>query len=218
MNRTKIDWADYSWNPIKGLCPEGCSYCYARRIYSRFGMDPRLRLSKSELFSDLPPFPRKRIFVCSTMELFHPKVMPGWRATIFSRIKQNPQHTFIILTKRPELIDEVIPDNVWLGVSVTRDCEVQRIVDLHYKTWARVHFVSFEPLLEKVFQNFPNGLLAGLRWVVIGRLTGHGHHRDPALEWILPIVRIARGFEIPIFLKNNLKDIWSGPLIQEYPE
>jgi protein gp37 len=43
MNRTKIDWADYSWNPITGcLGPDGrepCSYCYAKRIAARFGAD-----------------------------------------------------------------------------------------------------------------------------------------------------------------------------------
>ena len=36
MNKTKIDWCDYSWNPITG-CLHGCEYCYARRIANRFG-------------------------------------------------------------------------------------------------------------------------------------------------------------------------------------
>jgi len=49
MNRTRIDWADRSWNPIKGLCPEACPYCYARRLYQRFGLDPKLRLDYKEL-------------------------------------------------------------------------------------------------------------------------------------------------------------------------
>jgi len=35
MNKTKIDWCDYSWNPITG-CLHGCEYCYARRIARRF--------------------------------------------------------------------------------------------------------------------------------------------------------------------------------------
>jgi protein gp37 len=43
MNRTKIDWADYSWNPVTGcLGPNGggpCTYCYAKRIAARFGAD-----------------------------------------------------------------------------------------------------------------------------------------------------------------------------------
>ena len=36
MNKTKIDWCDYSWNPVTG-CLHGCEYCYARRIANRFG-------------------------------------------------------------------------------------------------------------------------------------------------------------------------------------
>lgn len=43
MQKTKIDWADMTWNPVTG-CFHGCEYCYARRIAERFGLDfaPRL--------------------------------------------------------------------------------------------------------------------------------------------------------------------------------
>lgn len=36
MNKTKIDWADMSWNPVTG-CLHKCEYCYARKIATRFG-------------------------------------------------------------------------------------------------------------------------------------------------------------------------------------
>lgn len=36
MEKTKIDWADSTWNPVTG-CLNGCEYCYARRIAERFG-------------------------------------------------------------------------------------------------------------------------------------------------------------------------------------
>lgn len=35
-DRTKIDWADASWNPVTG-CLHGCAYCYADRMARRFG-------------------------------------------------------------------------------------------------------------------------------------------------------------------------------------
>lgn len=35
MNKTKIEWTDYTWNPITG-CLHGCDYCYARKIAERF--------------------------------------------------------------------------------------------------------------------------------------------------------------------------------------
>ena len=34
-DKTKIDWADATWNPVTG-CLNGCAYCYARRIAERF--------------------------------------------------------------------------------------------------------------------------------------------------------------------------------------
>lgn len=34
-NKTKIDWADSTWNPVTG-CLHGCEYCYARKIAERF--------------------------------------------------------------------------------------------------------------------------------------------------------------------------------------
>lgn len=35
MDKTKIEWADATWNPVTG-CLHGCEYCYARRIAERF--------------------------------------------------------------------------------------------------------------------------------------------------------------------------------------
>lgn len=35
MKKTRIDWADATWNPITG-CLHGCPYCYARGIARRF--------------------------------------------------------------------------------------------------------------------------------------------------------------------------------------
>ena len=34
--KTKIDWADATWNPVTG-CLHGCDYCYARKMAYRFG-------------------------------------------------------------------------------------------------------------------------------------------------------------------------------------
>ena len=49
MNKTKIDWADYTWNPITG-CRHNCSYCYARKQSQRFAGDVRLNKGHTELY------------------------------------------------------------------------------------------------------------------------------------------------------------------------
>jgi protein gp37 len=218
MNRTKIEWADYTWNPIKGLCPEACWYCYARRMYQRFGMDETMRLDLGTIWEPTLQKKPSRIFLCSTFELFHPLVGSEWRDWIFTTIKAAPQHTFIVLTKRPERIDRPMPDNVWLGVSVTGDSNIDYLRTRWLeKADAKVKFVSFEPLLGDpciwdLFETrFP-------QWMIVGRLTGHGRKNDPALRTLTEIVNFGKTHEIPVFLKNNLKDIWPAPLIQEFPE
>lgn len=47
MKKTKIDWADSTWNPVTG-CLHDCEYCYARKIANRFG------LNQMPLFTDYP--------------------------------------------------------------------------------------------------------------------------------------------------------------------
>lgn len=47
MKKTKIDWADSTWNPVTG-CLHGCDYCYARRIAKRFGK------GMMPIFTDFP--------------------------------------------------------------------------------------------------------------------------------------------------------------------
>ena len=207
-----IEWCDFSWNPIKGLCPEACWFCYARAMYRRFKMNPTLLLDPTEL---LVRWPRPcRIFICSTMELFHPDVPKEWRDCIFNVIRFAREHTFIILTKRPERIDRPMPDNVHLGVSVTCRADLWRIDALSHCQTA-VPFVSFEPLLEPVVP--PNGIFSGLKWAVVGKLTGHGKKHDPARDDIALMLSGAKLFGVPVFMKQNIASIWGGKLVQEYP-
>lgn len=35
MNKSKIEWCDFTWNPVTG-CRHGCSYCYAAKQANRF--------------------------------------------------------------------------------------------------------------------------------------------------------------------------------------
>lgn len=225
MNYTDIEWtrgADgrkgLTWNPIKGSCPVGCWYCYAKGIYRRFKIDPTPRLDKSEMVSPLYWADEgKRIFVCSTFELFHP-VADQWRDDIFDVIERRSDMTFIILTKMPERIDRPMPDNVWLGVSVPLAADLGRI-DALRKHAARVRFVSFEPLLDTLREAyFERSFLSGINWVIIGRLTGHGHKHDPSPDLVDMIGTAAAVNNVQVFLKNNLADIAPGfKIIQEFP-
>jgi protein gp37 len=188
-------------------------------MQKRFRTDQEIRMSLDEIFVTFPKKP-SRIFVCSTFEIFHPLADP-YRNNIFKQITLTPEHTFIILTKMPENIDRPMPDNVWLGVSVTgKNGDDHRIRMLCDGPEDRVRFVSFEPLLGDVAMKrwsvFPDYTDA-LSWVIVGRLTGHGHRFDPTQANIKRIYQECRKAGIPIFLKNNLREIWGRPLVQEFP-
>jgi protein gp37 len=210
LNKSRIEWCDYTWNPIKGLCPVGCWYCYARKIYKRFGWDSNPSLPYGEWKEPRRLGNSHRIFVCSTFELFHP-IADKWRDDIFWVIEKSTKHTFIILTKMPERIDRPMPPNVWLGVSVTNQEDADIRTPLLKQAEARTKFISAEPLLAPMSLDH-----CGLGLVIVGRLTGHGHQRDPKREWIEDIVD-SMGMS-NIFLKDNLRKIWGKSLIQEFPK
>jgi len=121
---TKIEWADKTWNPITGCTKisEACEHCYAERMSKRLA--GRCGYPKGNPFTvtyhqdkiDDPLRWRKpsRIFVCSMGDLFHDAVEEWMLDEIFgvilgSRIFNNTaNHTFMILTKRPERMKEYL--------------------------------------------------------------------------------------------------------------
>ena len=237
MNKTKIEWTDYTWNPIKGICPVGCWYCYARKIYKRFKLLEKyghgqvhrngLYFETREAYNQFPRKPSK-IFVCSTLELFHPDIPDGWRDFIFAKIERHPQHTFQILTKLPQNIDRPMPDNVYLGTSITSPDDFEsRSYHLGKKeVKARVKFWSIEPLLGDILEPMLDrdgswryiAEEEKIRWIIIGRLTGCGHKYDPKWDWINRIVSYARHYHIPVFLKDNLIPIMGREWIMKFRE
>jgi len=110
-----------------------------------------------------------------------------------------------------------MPDNVWLGVTIESSNELPRIGGLN-RAKAKIKFISFEPLMSHIDPRW--GLLRSVNWIVIGRLTGYGHKYDPTKNQLKTMFSRIRAtiWHPPIFLKNNLKDIWGDKLIQEFPE
>lgn len=203
MNRTKIEWCDYTWNPIKGLCPVSCWYCYARKIYKRFKLNPEVRLDKKELNCKMPQKASK-IFVGSTIDLFYKSINTQWVDKIIEKTKQYPQHTFMFLTKYPEHYSNFyFPDNCWLGQTITSDNDYTYLPS---RTTNNV-FISIEPLLSEIKHQFHF-----YSWIIVGGLTPKPVHKR---EWVENIIKEARLKNVPIFLKNNLH--WHEK-IQEYPE
>ena len=223
MNRTAIEWTDFTWNPITG-CSRGCVYCYARRL-AEGRLRGRYGYNQDEPFAVtwhpnrlIEPIKRRKgakIFTCSMGEMFDPQVNPFWANMIFKVMRAVPRHTFQVLTKQPQnVLDRhfIIPHNCWLGISqdgrYTDDLAFHYLLNIEAKT----KFVSFEPLLGEISDLETN--LCGIDWVIIGARTGSGAV-PPQKVWVENIIGAARDYDIPIFLKDNLH--WPEQ-IREWPK
>ena len=213
MAETKIDWADYSLNPVKGLCPMGCTYCYARRLYKRFKWDETIKWN-GETWLDFYTYIQKqkepcKIFVGSTMELFGEWIKPEWLKSIFMAVNEFPQHTFIFLTKRPENLIKwsPFPPNVWVGVSATCMYPAFLATEKLRLVKAKVKFLSCEPLQSSISLTSQELIGAGINWILIGQQTPVRPSTQPRIEWIKEIVEAADMAKVPVFLKDNLNPL-----------
>ncbi|MEW6210617.1 MAG: phage Gp37/Gp68 family protein [Acidobacteriota bacterium] len=123
-DKSKIEWTDASWNPIRGCSrvSEGCRNCYAERVAARFSGEgqpyeglaemtpsgPRwtgeVRLIEEHLEDPLRWKKPRRIFVNSMSDLFHEKLSITHQTDVFEVMAKCPQHTFQVLTKRADLM------------------------------------------------------------------------------------------------------------------
>lgn len=129
-DKTGIEWADSTWNPMTGCSriSEGCRNCYAEGLAARFS-DPgqpyegiaertargprwtgKVTRAANRIHDPLRWRRPRRIFVNSMSDLFHPSVPDAWIAEVFGVMALAPQHVFIILTKRPARMREWMMD------------------------------------------------------------------------------------------------------------
>lgn len=239
MEKTKIQWAEGTWSPWHGCRKKssGCRYCYMYRNKERYGQDPTTVVKSKSMFNaPLKWKEPKLIFTCSWSDFFIEEA-DGWRSEAWEIIKNTPQHTYQILTKRPERIREHLPDdwgdgydNVWLGVSV-EDNKVKHRINTLAEIPAKVRFISAEPLIGEL-NLIPEATILNdkIDWIVIGGESGNeiGKHRyRPAkLEWFEHIIHVCLQTEVSVFVKQmgtylskvmGLKDRHGGN-IEEFPE
>ena len=184
MNKTGIEYIDYTWNATHGCSPVsiGCQNCWAKTTANRmahmgqrgYSIDDPFKVVCCDWKLDEPEKVRKpsRVGVSFMGDLFHKDVPFEFIWRIWTRMGACSQHDFLMLTKRPDRMREfvekycpivtpahwIIPiKNIWLGVSVEGPDQLWRIDEL-LKIKAAVRFVSFEPLLGSVeLMTIPDG-------------------------------------------------------------
>jgi len=178
----------------------------------------------------------QNIFVCSMADLFGEWVPDEWISAVLNACKKAPQHRYIFLTKNYRRYNklrgkEILPldKNMYFGVSVTTERQIKQAC-LH---WDNIDFLSIEPLSEYIgFDEWSIDIegRSHWKWVIVGAETGNRKNKVKVeREWVKDIVFYSKRSkaknygigkqwkDIPVFMKNNLRDIWQEPLIQEYP-
>lgn len=144
------------------------------------------------------------VFVNSMSDLFHANVPDDFIIECFKVMEAAKQHTFQVLTKRPERVVALSaslpwPTNVWMGTSVENADYVARVHQL-VKVPAQLRFLSVEPLLGPI-SRLP---LTGIHWVIAGGESGPGA-RPMRGDWVRRIRDRCVNRGVPFFFKQ-----WGG--------
>jgi protein gp37 len=179
----------------------------------------------------------RRVFVCSMSDLFHENLVEV-RYHVFRAMLDAPQHTYLLLTKRPEVmasecalfaptIGKVLPPNWWVGVTVCNQEEADAKIPHLLRIPAKVRWISAEPLLGPldISEHLPR-----LSWVVCGGETGP-NARPVVRRWVADLYRQCADAGVPFFAKrfpfltvegNDWRgwgDNWQAAVdTREYPE
>ncbi len=212
---SRIEWTEQTWNPTVGCTKvsPGCKHCYAETMAMRLKAMGTPGYENGFELTLLPnrlsePLKRKKptvYFVNSMSDVFHEKVPFDHIDRIFETIRQTPQHTYQILTKRAARMAKYfakreVPPNAWLGVSVEdRKYGLPRI-DYLRKVKAEVRFLSIEPLLESL----GDFNLCGIHWVIVGGESGP-KARPMQSEWVEEVRLQCEDNDIAFFFKQ-----WGG--------
>ena len=121
-DKSNIEWCDATWNCLRGCTrvSEGCRNCYAEKDAYRFSGPGKpyeglavlknghaswtgeVKFIEDHLLDPIKWKRPRRIFVNSMSDVFHESVPYETIDKIFSVMALAPQHTFQLLTKRPE--------------------------------------------------------------------------------------------------------------------
>jgi protein gp37 len=130
--RSAIEWTQVTWNPVTGCdrVAAGCDNCYALALAKRlkamgvakyqndgnpetsgpgFGVTIHAKsLSQPYRWSG-----SRVVFVNSMSDLFHARVPMSFIREIFHVIRDTPQHTYQVLTKRAHRLERIADKLDW---------------------------------------------------------------------------------------------------------
>ncbi len=216
---SKIEWTEQTWNPIIGCSKtsEGCANCYAEKTAARLA-----RIETTAYYGEVvedgqwngktafidsqmrKPLDRKKptlYFVGSMTDLFHSKTAIQHVNRVFWTMGFCSQHRFIVLTKRPEMMQMYMGfqkdfcerynftyplPNVILGVTAENQEQADKRIPILLDTPAAARFVSIEPMLGPVDLTAIMGNRFGEIWNTLDTEWDENACKNgPALDWVI---------------------------------
>lgn len=200
-----------SWNPWHGCTKysTGCKNCYVYRMDAQYGRDPsEIKVTNS---FNLPLAKNRKkeykypsgtvFFTCYTSDFFLPE-MKEERLKALEIIKERSDCTFFIITKRIDLIDIEIPDNVELCCTCENQDRYDYRMPIFKKIKAKHKSLCLEPLLGPISL----GGLADIKLekIVSGGESGYGESiRHCKEEWVVDLYAQAKKYDIPFCFKQT---------------
>jgi len=222
MKRSAISWCDFSGGDLNFVTgctkvSEGCRFCFAEAIYERFGRDfskVRIHPEKVEklLRARWPqdgnvrgPHSKPLLFLCDTGDLFHPDVPADFIIYAFEVMAARRDADWVVLTKRPERMAEVLFNaegnyylgggdccpNIILGVTAENQEMADQRIPILMRNWVGLTLVSVEPMLGPMDLSpylrceFYAGPLIEPRAGTIGGQPMPAERIRPPLDWVI---------------------------------
>jgi protein gp37 len=219
---TKIEWTDHTWNPWWGCdkIAAECDHCYAAIFASRGLHAVHVGVAAKGEWTGLitrsgpnvwqAPFRWRKpalVFTCSMADFWHERVPLEWLDEGLDVIEATPQHTYLLLTKRPGMVKRRLadlnrrwPDNAWAGATIGHPQSLPLLKPL-LRIPAAKRFLSDEPLLAPLV---PGLCLDGIDWVIGGGESPSQKHParpcDP--DWMRALRDLCVAREVAFFLKQ----------------
>ena len=201
MNKTNIEWCNYTWNPVTG-CKRGCTYCYARGIHNRFNKTPFNRISwHPERLKDPAKIKKPSVIFVGSMS--DPEYWQDWMISeILDVCKSCKHHTFMFLSKSPfHYKSWPHLGNIRLGLTFEKcdnDIQHEKLMFHARENYRNLKFVSIEPLIGRFNYLIPEPI----GQVIVGAMTGRKPVR-PTSEMIQSVIENAG--KNRIFWKDNIR-------------
>jgi DNA repair photolyase len=155
------DWVTHTWNPVKGVCPHDCTYCYMKKWGIK--MKPA-RLVLSELKTDLGS--GNTIFVGSSCDMWASAIPKNAIEMVLNHCQKHPDNTYVFQSKNPNRFSNImLPQNTMLGTTIESD-QWHTAMKFSPTPWVRAEsmiwlkemgqagFITIEPVMNFHLESF----------------------------------------------------------------